>query len=123
MKICYCGNQMTFENCCQPFIDGSKKAPTATALMRSRYSAYANGNADYLVATTHSSTRKNHRKFDILEWSKSNNWVRLEIINSTETTVKFKAYYIDNHLNAHIHTEESTFMFEEGNWYYVDGIY
>jgi SEC-C motif-containing protein len=123
MKICYCGNQMTFENCCQLYIDGTKKTPTAEALMRSRYSAYAIGNADYLVATTHPSTRKKHKKSDILEWSKSNNWKRLKIINSTETIVKFSAYYIDNHLKAQIHTEESTFIYEEENWFYVDGVY
>jgi SEC-C motif-containing protein len=114
---------MTFENCCQLYIDGTKKTPTAEALMRSRYSAYAIGNADYLVATTHSSTRKKHKKSDILEWSKSNNWKRLKIINSTETIVKFSAYYIDNHLKAQIHTEESTFIYEEENWFYVDGVY
>ncbi len=123
MKICYCGNEMTFENCCKPYINGIKKITTAETLMRSRYSAYAIGDADYLVATTHSSTRKKHKKSDILEWSKSNTWVRLEIITSTETIVKFSAYYIDNHLKAQIHTEESTFIYEEENWFYVDGVY
>jgi SEC-C motif-containing protein len=91
--------------------------------MRSRYSAYATGNADYLVATTHSSTRKLHKKIAILEWSKSNHWMKLEVLYSTETTVKFKAYYLDYRGKGQVHEERSTFAFEEGKWYYVDGEY
>ena len=34
---CYCDTS-SFENCCQPYIKGFAKAPTAEALMRSRYS-------------------------------------------------------------------------------------
>jgi SEC-C motif domain protein len=121
MSHCYCGNSQSFENCCQPYIIGVKKVPTAEALMRSRYSAYATQNADYLVATTHLSTRKNHKKSDILEWSKSNQWIKLEILARTETT--FKAYFLDYQLKAQIHHEHSTFTLENGSWFYVDGSY
>ena len=123
MTTCYCGNHLSFEECCQPYLKGLKKAPTAEALMRSRYSAYAIGNVDYLVNTTHLSTRKLHKKKDILAWSQSNKWIKLEVLNSTETTVTFKAHFIDNHKLAHIHFEKSTFTFEEGSWFYVDGEY
>ena len=50
MTICYCGNHLPFQDCCQPYIDGLAKAANAEALMRSRYSAYVIGNADYLIA-------------------------------------------------------------------------
>lgn len=123
MNICYCGNHLSFEECCKPYIKGLKKAPTAEALMRSRFSAYATGEADYLVDTTHVSTRKDHKKQDILLWSKSNKWIKLEINNITETTVTFKAYYLDNHRQEQIHEEKSTFVFEDGKWFYVDGEY
>jgi len=123
MKNCYCGISKTFENCCKIYIKGIQKPATAEALMRSRYSAFATGEADYLVATTHSSTRKFHKKSDILAWSKSNQWIKLEVISSTETTVTFKAYYLDYQLKAQIHHEHSTFTFENGTWFYVDGTY
>ena len=123
MTNCYCGSSDTFENCCEIYIKGIQKPATAEALMRSRYSAFATGEADYLVATTHSSTRKFHKKSDILAWSKSNQWIKLEVISSTETTVTFKAYYLDYQFKAQIHHEHSTFTFENGNWFYVDGIY
>jgi len=123
MVNCYCGSGLPFENCCQPYINGILKAPTAEALMRSRYTAFATGAADYLVETTHSSTRKFHKKAEILNWSQSNQWIKLEVLASTATTVKFKAYYLDYQLNAQIHEEHSSFIFENGSWFYVDGVY
>lgn len=123
MKNCYCGSELPFENCCKPIIAGAKKAIAAEQLMRSRYSAYCAQAADYLVETTHLSTRKFHKKAAILEWSKSNTWLKLEIISSTENTVEFKAYYLDESLKATIHHEKSSFVFEEGIWFYVDGIF
>lgn len=123
MTNCYCGSSKTFENCCKIHIKGIQKPATAEALMRSRYSAFATGEADYLVATTHSSTRKFHKKSDILAWSKSNQWIKLKVIASTQTTVTFKAYYLDYQLKAQIHHEHSTFTFENGTWFYVDEAY
>lgn len=89
--------------------------------MRSRYSAYCTHNADYLVATTHISTRRFHKKEDILSWAIQNNWLKLDVIQSTENIVEFKAYYIDSSLQTHCHHEKSTFKKEGGQWYYVDG--
>jgi SEC-C motif domain protein len=123
MTNCFCGTSVSFGNCCEPYIKGSKNAPTAETLMRSRYSAFATGAADYLVNTTHSSKRKFHNKSEILAWSQSNQWLRLEILAETETTVTFNAYYLDENLKAQIHYEHSTFKLENGKWFYVDGVY
>lgn len=123
MLGCYCGNSLSFQDCCEPYIKGIKKAPTCETLMRSRYSAYATAEADYLIATTHLSTRKLYKKSDILAWSKNNKWLKLEVLASTETTVTFKAYYLDENLKAQVHYEHSTFKLENGLWFYVDGEY
>ena len=123
MTNCFCGASVSFENCCEPYIKGCKYAPTAETLMRSRYSAFATGAADYLVNTTHSSKRKLHNKSEILAWSQLNQWLRLEILAVTETTVTFNAYYLDENLKAQIHYEYSTFKLENGKWFYVDGEY
>lgn len=123
MNLCYCNSQKSFRDCCEPYIKGLKKAPTAEALMRSRYSAYATHQADYLVATTHISQRASHSKEDILLWAVSNQWQKLEVLKSTPTTVEFKAYYLDQNKKTHIHHEFSTFVQEDGIWYYVDGEY
>jgi SEC-C motif-containing protein len=123
MANCYCGNSLSFGNCCQPFINGTQKVTTAEQLMRSRYSAYCAEEADYLVETTHSATQNFYKKADILDWSKSNTWLKLEIIIFDETTVEFKAFYLDESLKAQMHHEKSTFVFENGSWYYVNGFF
>jgi SEC-C motif-containing protein len=118
---CYCGSLKGFSQCCEVYINGIKKAPTAEALMRSRYSAFATQKADYLVVTTHFSTRKQHKKEDILEWSQSNKWIKLSVVAATVYTVTFKAFYLDSELQPQIHHEHSTFKLEDGSWFYVDG--
>ncbi|WP_026725096.1 YchJ family protein [Flavobacterium sasangense] len=123
MSNCYCGNSIPFQDCCEPYIKGIANAPTAEKLMRSRYSAFATGAADYLVNTTHISKRRFHNKKDILAWSQANKWLKLEVLASTETTVTFKAYYLDENLKAQVHYEHSTFKLENGKWFYVDGEY
>jgi SEC-C motif-containing protein len=123
MSNCFCGTTIPFQNCCEPYLTGSENAATAEALMRSRYTAFATGAADYLVNTTHVSKRKYHNKSEILAWSQSNQWLRLEILAATETTVTFNAYYLDENLKAKIHYEHSTFKLENGKWFYVDGEY
>lgn len=122
-ESCYCGSKNSFIDCCEPFLKGEKTALSAEKLMRSRYTAYATQSADYLVDTTHVSTRKFHSKESILEWSKSNHWIKLEILNASEKHVEFKAYFLDSNLKAQIHHENSYFINENGKWFYVDGIY
>ena len=123
MLKCYCGSEQNFENCCEPFIKGYKNPDTAELLMRSRYSAYASAAADYLVETTHSSTRKWHSRASILDWSQSNKWIKLEVLNTTTTTVEFKAFYLDAELKMQVHHEYSTFKMENEKWFYVDGTF
>jgi SEC-C motif-containing protein len=120
---CYCGSLDRYSQCCEEYIKGVIKAPTAEKLMRSRYAAYARQEAGYLVATTHPSERKYHSKEDILEWARSNDWQKLEVIKSTDNTVEFKAYFTDSFGKNQIHHELSTFKFENGSWFYVDGTF
>jgi SEC-C motif-containing protein len=118
---CYCGLEKIFQDCCEPIIKGIQKAPTAESLMRSRYSAYATHQADYLLESTHISERKYYSRSEILLWATSNQWLKLEILKSTETIVEFKAYFLDSKLQKQIHHELSTFKLENGSWFYVDG--
>jgi SEC-C motif-containing protein len=114
---------MSFEKCCEPILSGKLKATTAEVLMRSRYSAYSTHNADYLIATTHSSTIATHSKDEILYWATSNQWQRLEIIRATSTTVEFKAFFFNSNKQLQVHHEHSRFVEENGEWKYVDGDY
>jgi len=118
---CYCGSKISFQECCYKYIISIQNPPTAEALMRSRYSAYATQGADYLVATTAFLQRQFLSKKDVLEWSQTNKWKKLEIIEATSNMVEFKAFYIDSNDESHIHHEKSTFIIEDGKWCYVDG--
>lgn len=118
---CYCGSIEPFEFCCNLYISGAQKAPTALALMKSRYSAYATHQVDYLLETTHSSQRKYYSRGEIFHWATANQWQKLEIISATDTTVEFKAYFKDENNVNQVHYEFSTFTQENESWFYVDG--
>ena len=126
---CYCCSGQKFEDCCQPFLNKTGKPATAEELMRSRFSAYATVQIEYILQTTHPSTRKLHDLREIENWAKSNQWQRLEIISKTageatdkQGTVEFKAYFSDENDSPKIHHENSNFRKELGRWFFVDGI-
>jgi SEC-C motif domain protein len=128
MKNCYCCSDNLFENCCQPFIEGLSKPLTAEELMRSRYSAYLLGDVEYILKTTHFSTRKFYEPEAIKKWATSSLWQKLEIISTIKGSpkdfkgrVEFKAYYLDLSFQPHIHHELSNFTKESGEWFFVDG--
>jgi len=50
---CPCHSGLAYEACCAPFHRGEREAPEPGALMRSRYAAFACGEAEYLVRTLH----------------------------------------------------------------------
>ena len=125
---CYCCSGRKFEDCCEPFISGMAKPSTAEELMRSRYSAYATVEVEYILRTTHPSTRRFHKPQAIEQWAKASRWQKLEIISTDkglpadkQGTVEFKAYYLDAHDRPCIHHENSNFRKELGKWFFVDG--
>lgn len=118
---CPCCSGKTFEECCKPYHSGEKNAPTAEALMRSRFSAFAIPNGDYLMETTLPSKRKYYRKKE-QEWGERNTWTKLEIIDKPSAyKVEFKAFYTDEDGEHQIHHELSTFKIIQNRWYYVSG--
>lgn len=50
---CGCGSQVKYVECCQK-IHTSQAAPSPELLIQSRYSAYANDDAEFIIATTSS---------------------------------------------------------------------
>ncbi|MGM9479413.1 YchJ family protein [Pedobacter sp. GSP4] len=118
---CPCGSGLQYQNCCGPYHLKQHAAPTAEALMRSRYSAFVVLNADYLVDTTHFSKRKGNSKEAYLKSAKNTKWMKLEILYSGFNVVEFKAYYLNKKLQIEVLHEKSNFKLVDGKWYYVDG--
>jgi len=122
---CYSGK--TIDDCCEPIINKGS-APTALTLMRSRFTAYQTVQAEYIYNTTHANTRGQYKLNEIYSWARENSWSKLEIISvehgntrDTRGIVEFKAYFRDKNEKDQIHHERSTFLKEDGQWFYLDG--
>jgi SEC-C motif-containing protein len=118
---CPCGSARLFAECCGACLGGDP-APTAEALMRSRYTAYVLGNAEYLLRTWHRSTRPPQ-----IDMTGGPRWTGLEIraleaggLGDERGTVEFVARFLQRGRASALH-ETSRFVRESGEWYYVDG--
>jgi SEC-C motif-containing protein len=122
---CPCGSGLSFDACCAPIINGTRESDTAEELMRARYSAFATGAIDFIVASTHTRTRKEIDLSFIREWSETSTWLGLEIFetkvaNENKAFVSFEARYSQGG-EDHLHREKSLFEREDGQWRFVTG--
>ena len=119
---CPCGSSASLDACCGLYLSRQANAPTAEALMRSRYSAFALGNEPYLLATWHASTRPPALH---LASGSATKWIGLEV-KRTETTgsdtatVEFVARSKTGGRAQRLH-EVSRFVQEDGKWSYLNG--
>ncbi len=127
MSQCPCGSGQSFESCCEVYISRKEAAPTAEALMRSRYSAYTAGEVQYIHDTHHPSTRQSLDLEEVKLWAGSSTWQGLQIKNveggrenDQKGTVEFVASF-DNDAGHHEHHELSTFEKVDGKWFFRDG--
>ncbi len=121
--LCPCGSNKIFSECCARYLDGNEPAPSAEALMRSRYTAYTLLREDYLLATWHTSTRPASLglKDDV-----PTKWLGLDVKrheqqDADHAIVEFVARYKVSGRAHRLH-EVSRFVHEDGRWFYVDGI-
>ncbi|MER5491947.1 YchJ family protein [Streptomyces sp. NPDC002490] len=121
---CPCGSGAGYAGCCGRLHRGEASAPTAEALMRSRYAAYAVGDAGHLLRTWDPATRP-----AVLDLDDGPRWTGLEILDTTEGsafhqrgTVTFRASYAEAGRPG-VLVERSTFRRVDGAWVYVDGTF
>ncbi|MEI6895789.1 MAG: YchJ family metal-binding protein [Colwellia sp.] len=122
--LCPCGSTLLFKACCQLFITKDithrQQANSAEQLMRSRFSAYAIKNSQYIFATYGAKQQLNLSVTDIQSWADECVWIALVIHETSVSTVDFSAYYVlDNSLYEL--REKSNFMLEQDQWRYIDG--
>lgn len=109
---CPCESAKPYINCCKPLHEG-QAAPSPEALMRARYSAFALELTDYLTNTHHPNHRRPYEMGDEV-------WVKLRIKKAYKNKVEFQAYFHEGD-RLHCLHEESSFIQEDGQWYYLDG--
>lgn len=121
-RECPCGGGRFYADCCGRLHAG-EVAPTAEALMRSRYSAYVLGRMDYVADTWHPSTRPSDLHND-----SSTRWLGLKVLAQQQHTedlaeVEFVARYRQGGGRAVRMHERSQFVRENGRWFYRDGTF
>ncbi|WP_207478904.1 YchJ family protein [Arenibaculum pallidiluteum] len=127
MSSCPCASGKEFGACCGPFLSGEAVPPNPEALMRSRYSAFAVGNIDYLESTLLPGTGEDFDRAQVTDWARNSEWTGLEI-RATEGggpdddagMVEFVARFRTGGKD-YVHHETSRFARQDGRWWYVEG--
>lgn len=128
-KQCPCGSKSSYKECCQPLHEGAL-APNPTALMRSRYSAYALNLPKYIIATTHPASphynedQKNWTR-QLAEFSLNSKFLGVDILSSHENekvgVVLFRARLMQRKQDITF-IEKSFFEKWKGKWLYRNGM-
>ena len=121
-RLCPCDSGREYDRCCGPYLAGIQKAPTAELLMRSRYTAYVEGNEDYLSETWHSDFRP-----DTIEAVGGEKWLGLKVRRieaggpeDSEGEVEFVARFKIDGEGHRLH-EISRFVRLGSCWLYTSG--
>ncbi|MEQ1530976.1 MAG: YchJ family metal-binding protein [Methylococcales bacterium] len=123
MNLCPCGSKQEFSACCGPIIDGAP-APSAEALMRSRYTAFVQRQLDHVERTHAPEIRDDFNRAEAERLAEECEWQGLEIRSATETgdtaevdfVIRFRRDKKDM-----IQAELASFRRENGKWLYVKG--
>lgn len=127
-SLCKCGSKLEYSKCCEPYISGSAQAPTAEALMRSRYVAYCDANIAYIKKTLAAEKRKEFDEAGAREWAVKSEWLGLEIMNTkqggpddSKGIVEFTAKYkLNGKTIGHHEVAEFRRGKTDGHWYFFD---
>lgn len=126
-KLCPCGSGKPFEHCCGPILDHARKADTAEALMRARYTAYATCNIDFLYASAGPDVQSDFDPESSRRWAEGSEWNGMKIVatekgseQDDEGLVEFIARYSVNGTEFE-HHERSLFQRINGEWKFIDG--
>jgi SEC-C motif-containing protein len=126
---CPCGSGRKHKGCCAPILSGTT-APTAEALMRSRYTAYVAGDVGYLIATTdpdgpHFRADRAAWRADLAAYCAAVRFDGLRVLGAEQLgdtgRVRFVAWLRHGGSDATI-AEDSRFVRRNGRWLYIDGI-
>ena len=126
---CPCRSGLMYSACCEPLHLGVQEADSAEALMRSRYSAFAQAKAQYLVDTWAEERRPALEELTAdlkAQVERGERWVALKVLSAQgaagdeEGAVAFEASLISGAQLITL-TEVSRFIRAEGAWRYLEG--
>lgn len=125
MSACPCESGQPYARCCAMWHHGPQRlqAPTAVALMRSRYSAFVLDELSYLLDTWHPDTRPTQLDPNPPDLK----WLGLQVKrhdqqDAEHATVEFVARCRQAGRATRMH-EISRFIRIDGHWLYLDGVH
>lgn len=127
--LCPCQSGLHYGECCGQYHQQAN-APSAEALMRSRYCAFVLRDIDYIIRTTAPAQQDLLDAEALSDWAQNTQWSGLEIVqNQTalspktspvqHSRVAFNAFFMQQN-QKQVHHENSLFVQIEGVWYFVD---
>ncbi len=125
---CPCDKKDFYQKCCGRYHHGAL-AEDALTLMRSRFSAYALGQVEYIADTTHVENPGYGRDrarwlAELRDFSQNTKFLYLTILSFEDAMdtafVTFTAHLSQSNQDATF-TEKSTFLRENGRWFYRSG--
>lgn len=122
LVLCPCGSKVSFTQCCQIYLR-EYNAPTPLLLMRSRYCAFVQRDADYLIATSAAASHAQDERVRLEHTFSQTRWLGLSVLAASADTVEFIAFYCDVGSPAKIAQlhEKSYFSWTGTQWIYQSG--
>lgn len=124
---CPCNSRLPYEICCGMYHNNPGTAPTAEALMRSRYCAFYTNNFDYINLTQKLKSSSGQNTDQIADCNSQTQWIKLEILDTDkglekdkEGMVSFRAHFKDGKHIGKL-SERSFFKRLKGEWFYISG--
>lgn len=125
---CPCYSGQKYKKCCRPLHQG-QKIDDPVRLMRSRYSAYALHNLDYIVETMHPDSKHLHNtpqwRAGITLFAETTDFNGLEILDSELSLDDLNTGWVTFHAilangdEDTSYVERSLFKKEDGQWLYL----
>lgn len=118
---CPCTSGLVFDDCCRPILTGHKRAVTAEALIRARFSAYVVKDIEYLLETTHPAKRPT----EIPPSESFRYWLEIEQVidggpHDATGSVTYTAYHRRDREHWSV-TERAGLERIDGRWMYRGG--
>ena len=127
MTTCYCGSNLSYNACCEPFILAVKQPDKPEQLMRSRYTAFATRNITYIQNTMTGLALQQFSFSEAMRWSCSVEWLGLQILRANDCMVLnsayvcFRAYFREQQSVCGLY-EKSEFKRVRGAWFYTKSL-
>src|SRR5687767_10981241 len=122
---CPCLSGKKYKKCCRPYHENQSK-PVPEALARARFAAYALGNIDFIMDTTHPESphiNKNKIRWraELEAYVLRNHFAAFKILSAEDDKVTYEATLMEFRVQEHRYTEDARFKQVDGKWLYFDG--